>query len=113
MKKKTAIIITCVAFVVGATVGFETSSFFWSRLMEFQTVTTSLSSVAEAYAPLKLLRSGKTEDAMNVLEVQLDSSMNNVELMSATLNRPDILTNYFVVNAKTMKSSINPAPRPN
>jgi hypothetical protein len=103
MKTRTTIIIVGVALVIGAAVGFGISSYFWSRLSESQTIASSLSGVSTAYAPLKLLKDGKSKEATDILEVELDSSMRNLELMSATLHRPDILTNSFVVNAKALR----------
>jgi hypothetical protein len=103
MKKRTTVIIVCVAFVVGAAVGFGLSSYFWARLSESQIIASSLSGVSTTYAPLKLLKDGKTKEATEILEVELDSSMHNLELMSDTLHRPDILTNSFVVKAKALK----------
>ena len=103
MKKQTIIIIVCVAFVIGAAVGLGVSSFYWSRLVGFATVAASTSSVMQAYAPLKLLKDGQTDKATRLLEVELDSAINGLELVSATLNRPDILTNSSVVSAKALK----------
>jgi hypothetical protein len=71
--------------------------------MQFQTVGTSLSGVSAAYAPLKLLKNGQTDEATKILEVELDGAMQNVELMSQTLNRPDMLTNSSVIGAKTLR----------
>ena len=103
MKTRTTIIIVGVALVIGAAIGFGISSYFWSRLSESQTIASSLSGVSTAYAPLKLLKDGRSKDATDILEVELDSSMRNLELMSDTLHRPDILTNSFVVGAKALK----------
>jgi hypothetical protein len=103
MKKITVIIIVCAGFTLGAIVGIGASSYYWSRLTGFQIVATSLGSVSTAYAPLKLLKNNQTQEATKVLEAELDSSMQNLELISATLNRPDILTNSVVLDAKTLK----------
>ena len=103
MKKRTAIIIVFLAFVVGAIVGSGTTSYLWSRVSESQTIASSLSGVSTAYAPLKLLKDGKSKEATDILEVELDSAMQNIELMSQTLNRPDMLTNSAVVGAKALK----------
>jgi uncharacterized membrane protein YfcA len=103
MKIRFTIIIVCVAFVIGTAVGFWVSSYFASRVMEFGTIQTSLNAVSMAYAPLKLLKSDRPEDATKVLELELDSSLKNIELVSATLKRPDILTNTAVVGARALK----------
>ena len=103
MKTRITIIIAGVAFVIGAVAGLCVSSYFWSRLSDSQTIASSLSGVSTAYAPLKLLKAGKSEEATQVLEVELDSSIHNLELMSDTLHRPDILTNSFVAGAKALR----------
>ena len=103
MKKPIIIIVVCVAFVVGAAVGFCVSTYYAGCLSASQTIASSLYNVSASYAPLKLLKDGKTEKATTVLEIELDSAMRNLDLMAETLNRPDILTNSYVVKARVLK----------
>ena len=103
MKLRAALIISCVVFLVGAGIGFSVAAHFWSRVVDFQTVESSLSNVTSVYAPLKFLNEGQTEKAKDILKIELDGAMRNVELMATTLNRPDMLTNSSVVGAKKLK----------
>jgi len=103
IKTPTIIIIIAVALVIGVAVGFGISSYFWSRLSESQTTASAMSGVSTAYVPLKLLKDGKSREATDILKIELDSSMRNLELISDTLHRPDILTNSFVAGAQALR----------
>jgi hypothetical protein len=100
MKKRTAIIVVLVASGVGAWSGFFVSTWLWLRVVEDGTVSSSLYHVSAAYAPLKMLKEGQTEKATKHLQVELRSALENVDLMSTTLHRPDMLTNSVVVRAR-------------
>jgi hypothetical protein len=112
MKKRTAIILVVVAFSIGGYGGFFLSTRLWTRIVVGpQLVTSSLHEVVMVYPALKLLREGQTERATHLLQGQLHNALGDVDLMSQTLRRPDMLTNSIVVRARAMdtnSAAINP-----
>jgi hypothetical protein len=103
MKKRPAIFLALAALAAGAAIGNGISSHYSGQMLEFQIIAASSKGVSDSYRPLKLLRDGDTTNAANVLQSQMTTALQRLDLVSQTYDRPDILTNDFVVNAKALK----------
>ncbi len=100
MKKRTGAILAVMAFVVGVATGHFVSSYLWSRIIEEGLVSHSLNNLSSAYFPLRLLKDGQTDRAARHLEMELQGALQDVDLLSTTLHRKDMLTNSIVVRAR-------------
>jgi hypothetical protein len=103
MKKRTAVFLAIAALVVGGAIGNGISSHYSAQVLQFQVVADSLKGVSDSYTPLKMLRDGDTNNAAKVLQTEMTGALQHLELVSQAFDRPDILTNASVVNAKAFK----------
>ncbi|HTB83313.1 MAG TPA: hypothetical protein VK742_06640 [Candidatus Sulfotelmatobacter sp.] len=103
MKKRSTIFLALAALVVGGAIGNAISSHYSGQMLQFQIVAASLKGVSDSYKPLKLLRNGDTTNAADVLQTQMNTALQRVDLVAQAYNRPDMLTNASVVNAKALK----------
>ena len=103
MKNRSALLLAFAALVIGGLIGSVISSYCSGQVIQFQNVQATLIGVSDSYKPLKLLRNGDATNAANVLQSQMTTALQRLNLVAQTYNRPDILTNDFVVNAKALK----------
>jgi hypothetical protein len=113
MKKQTTIIFVLVSLIVGGLAGFYAGgrayTRIWMRVVEEQLVSSSLWHVTSMYHAEKLLKDRKTEEAEQFLQVMTHSALQSVDLLSVTLQRPDMLTNSDVVSARLLDKDGTPA----
>ena len=67
--------------------------------------TSSIHRVATAGIPLKFLKEGHPDRAKQHLEQELHEALENINLMTTMLHRPDMLTNPVVVYARTLEKN--------
>jgi hypothetical protein len=103
IKKRTAIFLAFAALVVGGVIGSGISDYCSGQVQQFVIIAATLKEVSDAYKPLKLLQAGDTTNATRTLQTQMTKSLQRLDLVSQTFNRPDILTNDFAVNARALK----------
>jgi len=61
--------------------------------------------VSTTYYALRLLKAGQTDKLASHLQTALHGSMQDIDLMAATLHRPDMLTYSLVVKARAFDAS--------
>jgi hypothetical protein len=75
MNKKIAIILIIIAFLIGAGSGFFLTNYFWSNFMgKFYSTSLSAQTGMDVQL-LKSLRSNNVTNAIDLLEIELDSSI--------------------------------------
>jgi hypothetical protein len=103
IKTRIAIFLALAALVAGGAIGNAVSSYYSGQVQQFLVVAASLKGVSDSYKPLKMLRDGDTNNATRTLQTQMTTALKRLDLVSQTYDRPDILTNDFVANAKALK----------
>jgi hypothetical protein len=90
-----------VGLALGFIAGFGVSTRMWSRAMEEKLVAGSLWRISSMNHLQRLVDDGQTNRAVGDIQVFLHFALDDVDLLSTTLHRPDMLTNSDVVSARS------------
>jgi len=103
MKKKNITLLVLAAVIVGIVAGHLASSFMWRRVLQDSLISSSLDDVATTSALMTCLRDDRKGSAARFLEHRHKGALESVEFLAQELNRPDLLSNSVVIEAKGLQ----------
>ena len=97
------------SLAVGILLGHVVTRLILNRQVEEYSVLANLNNVTSAYIPLKLMRDGRTNEAIVFMKSDLNGALGTIHATADVFKRADLLTNTIVIQAQELQRKLQTA----